>query len=90
MVLGSPLLHALSGPARARLGWREAGCEGVQPKCHRPLYERQGYACEPTPLLHSDMHTPACRPAARCDIKTGTLNKPLIKRDFISRTRYAE
>ena len=42
MVLGSPLLHALSGPARARLGWREAGCEGVQPKCHRPLYERQG------------------------------------------------
>ena len=30
------------------------------------------------------MHTPACRPAARCDIKTGTLNK----RDFSSRTLF--
>ena len=25
----------------SRVG-RGAGCEGVQPKCHRPLYERQG------------------------------------------------
>ena len=60
--------------------------------CHRPLYERQGYACVPTPLLHCcncdmlHMRTPACRPAAPCDIKTGTLDK----RDFISRHRCAE
>ena len=45
------------------------------PSYESPSYERQGCACEPTPLLHCDMHTPACRPAALCDIKNRTLNK---------------